>query len=111
MPRTRRPDVPTTRKAGDTRNTHRYQVVRRTVLQQEPACWLRLPGCTTHTTTADHIITVDECLRLDRPDLITSRDNLRGACAHCNTARGDKPIDAIRHLMGQADAQPLRVFD
>jgi hypothetical protein len=103
MPKTRHPD--------DLRNTRRYQKLRLVVIDQEPWCWLRLTGCKGRSTTADHVITVSECIRLGRPDLITARENMRGACGPCNYARRDRPVDAIRHLMGAADNTPMRAFD
>lgn len=103
--------MPSVRKPGDLRNTRRYQTLRLVVLEQEPWCWLRLAGCTGRSTTADHVVTVAECIRIGRPDLIVARENMRGACGPCNFSRKDQPIDAIRHLIGAADKIPMRVFD
>jgi 5-methylcytosine-specific restriction endonuclease McrA len=61
------------------------------VRAEEPTCRLQLPGCTTVSTTADHIIP-----RSQRPDLEMVRSNLQGACKNCNYKRGNLPIEAIR---------------
>ena len=68
---------------GDPRSTYAWQQLRLQVIREEPLCTLRLPGCTTYSTTADHIVAVAL-----RPDLALERSNCRGACAHCNYARG-----------------------
>lgn len=101
----------TVSKAKDPRSTRRYRAIREIVLEQEPRCWLRFVGCLGRSTTADHVITVETCRRFNRLDLVTDRANLHGACSYCNYARGDRPIEQIRHLMGAADAIPMRVFD
>ncbi len=69
--------------ARDVRGTRRYRKVRDQVVREEPICWLQFPGCTTRSTTADHVIPFAE-----RPDLAMVRSNLRGACASCNRKRG-----------------------
>lgn len=53
-------------------------------------CWLRLPGCTLKSTTADHVIPW-----IQAPHLAMVRANLHGACFHCNSSRGSKPISAM----------------
>ena len=68
---------------GDARQTRAWRKLRDQVVREEPLCWLRLPGCTQLSTTADHVASVHE-----RPDLAMSRDNLRGACHHCNSSDG-----------------------
>lgn len=75
-----------------TRNgsTTAWRKLRAQVIAEEPLCWLRLPGCTRISTTADHVIPVSV-----RPDLEYVRANLRGACAHCNYSRGKKPAGAL----------------
>jgi len=55
------------------------------VRAEEPMCWLRLPGCTIRSTTADHIIPA-----AIRPELALVRSNIRGACHSCNSKRTDK---------------------
>ena len=48
-------------------------------------CWLRWDSkCTKVATTADHVIPRSR----GGPDAL---DNLRPACLHCNSARGDRP--------------------
>lgn len=74
----------------DKRTTLAYQHMRRRVLVEEPVCWLRLPGCTYKATTVDHIIPVKAA-----PELSLVRSNLRGACAHCNYVRQDKPLTRL----------------
>lgn len=53
-------------------------------------CWLQLPGCTLVSTTGDHVIPVDEA-----PHLALVRANVRGACSHCNYARGKRALEAL----------------
>jgi 5-methylcytosine-specific restriction endonuclease McrA len=55
------------------------------VVADEPICWLRLPGCTIRSTTADHILPAAQ-----RPELALVRSNIRGACHSCNSKRADK---------------------
>lgn len=70
----------------DPRGTYAWQQLAAKVIKEEPLCWLRLPGCTRLSTTADHVLTVKH-----RPDLALERANLRGACRSCNSRRGDRP--------------------
>jgi 5-methylcytosine-specific restriction endonuclease McrA len=63
------------------------------VVREEPACWLRLPGCTVRSQTADHIYPLKF-----RPDLGMVRGNLRGACNKCNRARRDTPVSQLSQL-------------
>lgn len=83
---------------GDPRRTNAYKVLARQVVQEEPLCWLGLPGCTRWSKTADHIIAVKH-----RPDLALERDNLRGACRHCNSSKQAKRLSELRK---QARKQP-----
>jgi 5-methylcytosine-specific restriction endonuclease McrA len=63
------------------------------VVREEPTCWLRLPGCTIRSTTADHIIPVST-----RPELALVRTNCRGACRSCNSLRRDLPTTQLAEL-------------
>lgn len=67
-----------------------WRYLRDQVVREEPICWLQLPGCTTASTTADHVIP-----RSERPDLTMVRTNLRGACQSCNLKRGTKDANKI----------------
>lgn len=49
-------------------------------------CQLRLPGCTLHATTGDHIIPV-----MLAPGLELDPDNVRASCVSCNLRRGTRP--------------------
>jgi 5-methylcytosine-specific restriction endonuclease McrA len=83
-------------RAAHTRALYRrnaWKTLARQVVREESTCWLRLPGCTTRATTADHIIPVSE-----RPDLFLVRANCRGACRSCNTARHSLPVSALPAL-------------
>ena len=71
-------------------HTRAWRKLRDQVVAEEPLCWLRLPGCTTLSQTADHVITAHS-----RPDLAMERANLHGACHSCNHKRNDKPIEAL----------------
>ena len=73
-------------KPRDPRGTRAWRSLAAQVKAEEPLCWLRLPGCTTLSTTADHVIPF-----IERPDLAMERSNLHGACKHCNSSRQDKP--------------------
>jgi len=71
----------------------------RRVIAEEPTCWLRLPGCTQVSTTADHVQPVNT-----HPHLLLDRANVRGACSACNSLRGDTPphlIDQLRQRLEQ----------
>lgn len=64
-----------------------------TVISEEPDCQLRLPGCTGTSQTANH--------KTPRSQGGTdTRDNLEGACHHCNRKLSDNDhpaTDADRH--------------
>ena len=87
---------------ADPIHSRAWRKLRDQVVAEEPLCWLRLPGCTTVSTTADHVLT-----RKERPDLAMVRANLRGACASCNGRRNAKPITA---LSTPASARALEFF-
>ena len=87
----------------DPRNTRAWRRLAAQVAREEPTCWLRLDGCTTKGTTADHVIPITE-----RPDLGMDRANLRGACQPCNTKRSNKPAATLRPSTRPA---ALRFFD
>ncbi len=75
---------------GDPRGTQEFRRLTRDVVADEPVCWLRLPGCTYWSTTADHVIPVIECRAL-----ALVRSNLRGACLPCNRRRRDRAVGTI----------------
>lgn len=77
--------------AGDPRSTRAWRVLRDRVVREEPTCQLRLPGCTTWSTTADHIVPY-----AIRPDLAMVRTNLQGACTHCNSSKGKGTNEPVR---------------
>lgn len=56
-------------------------------------CLLRLPGCTTIATTADHIIPKSQ-----RPDLAHDVANGRPACRRCNSRRKTTPLSFVAAL-------------
>lgn len=70
------------------RHTYAWRKLAAQVVEEEPTCRIRLPGCTGVSTCADHIKSV-----LVRPDLVLVRSNCQGACRHCNQvkAAGDAP--------------------
>ena len=76
-----------------------WRKLRDRVVREERQCRLRLPGCTSVSTTADHIIP-----RSQRPDLLMVRSNLRGSCQNCNLQRGDRPLEQVR--AGHAKPRP-----
>lgn len=72
--------------------TRAWRRLRDRVVQEEPTCWLRLPGiCTGYSQTADHVLTVKE-----HPELAMERANLRGACHACNRSRNAKRVEDLR---------------
>lgn len=75
----------------DPRETRAWRKLRDQVVREEPICQLQLPGCTTISTTADHIETVK-----DRPDLAMERANHQGACRPCNQRRNDKKMSELK---------------
>ena len=82
-----------------TRNgsTRRWRTVRARVLKRDPLCLLVLPGCTTISTTADHILPVA------RGGDLYDMDNLRGACASCNRAKSDRLDDELERPFASRD--------
>mgnify|MGYP000054945720 FL=1 len=55
-------------------------------------CWLGMPGCTNHSDTTDHIV----------PHIAggpTVPANLRRACKHCNSLRGDRTLNGYGALI------------
>ena len=77
------------------RNGSRWRKARAQALARDGhACQIRGAKCTGIATTADHIVTRQQCLatglhgtracRCDDPT------NLRAACGPCNTARGNR---------------------
>lgn len=85
--------------AYDVRDSYAWRKLRDQVVDDEPACWLRLPGCTGASQTADHVIPY-----ADRPDLALERSNHRGACHSCNQLRRNMPAEAL--VIGSADTVP-----
>lgn len=71
--------------ATDPRNSRAWRVLRDQVVEEEPECRLQLKGCTRVSVTADHIKHYKT-----HPHLAMVRENLRGACEHCNKSRGTK---------------------
>ena len=71
--------VPRARQA--TYNAPEYKKNRQIVLEREPVCHWRLRGRTGKSTTADHLVAVAE-------GGSNTLENLVGACARCNAARG-----------------------
>jgi len=83
------------------RSSRAWRALSTQVVQEEPVCWLRLPGiCTVRSTTTDHVIPV-----ATRPDLAMLRRNCHGACKPCNDWRRDLPITEVRALAAAAQQQ------
>lgn len=77
--------------------TRAWQKLSRQVVQEEPTCRIQLHGCTGISDTGDHIVPISL-----HPELALIRSNVRGACRHCNTKRGNNPVQ---------DARPARALD
>lgn len=76
----------------DPRSTQAWRRLAKQAAREEPVCWLQFPGvCTIASTTGDHVIAVTK-----RPDLALIRSNVRGACAACNTARRNTPVELLK---------------
>jgi hypothetical protein len=88
------------RRIRDPRSTQAWRKLAKRVAREEPLCWLNFPGiCTRVSTTGDHVIAVTK-----RPDLALVRSNVHGACAACNTARNNTPVEALK--LGRDDGPP-----
>ncbi len=62
-----------------------FERAKRLVIERDGGrCQLRLAGCTTVATTADHIVPRSK-------GGTSAMGNLRASCRHCNAARGDRP--------------------
>jgi 5-methylcytosine-specific restriction endonuclease McrA len=83
--------------------TRRWDRLSKQVAQEEKICWLRLPGCTIRSTSADHVLPSKT-----HPHLRMVRSNLRGVCRSCNTRRRDTPVWAIPQLRRKLEAQAQR---
>lgn len=70
-------------------STRRWRTVRLRVIKRDPLCLIALPGCTTVSTTADHIVPVA------RGGELYDLDNLRGACFPCNLKKSDRLDEEI----------------
>lgn len=62
-------------------------------IEREPICWLRLPGCTIRSDSGDHYHPYKT-----HPHLRMEPRNWRGACRHCNHARGATPVHELPKL-------------
>lgn len=70
-------------------STRRWRAVRARVIRRDPLCQLGLPGCTTVSTTADHIVP------FARGGDLYDMSNLRGACFPCNRKKSDRLDEEI----------------
>jgi 5-methylcytosine-specific restriction endonuclease McrA len=59
-------------------------------------CHLQLPGCTGYADTIDHIVP-----RMIAGPTVPTLDDVRPACRHCNTTRGNKQRAALRRTHTQ----------
>jgi hypothetical protein len=77
------------------RSSRAWRALARTTVRTHPVCHIRVPGgCTTRSTTADHIIPAAH-----RPDLFMAPSNVAGACKPCNDWRRDLPMPEVRALI------------
>jgi hypothetical protein len=89
----------------DPRHTPAWRRLRDQVVDEEPACRLRIADvCTTVSTTAAHILAVR-----DRPELALERTNVEGSCAPCNRAAGTLSQTAIRAAR-EPECDALSIF-
>lgn len=75
------------------------------VVEEEPVCWLRLPGCTYWSQTGDHVVCVDALPLQGADPLVLERNNVRGACRHCNRQRSTTPVDQLDALRARLEAR------
>lgn len=87
------------RTPGDPRDTRAWRKLRDQVVEEEPTCRIRLPGCTEISETADHIIPV----AID-VSLAMERSNHRGACHWCNRRRKVAVEELVTRLALAPDA-------
>jgi 5-methylcytosine-specific restriction endonuclease McrA len=66
-----------------------YQRNRKLVIEREPICHWRFPGCTFKSTTADHLLSLSKGGGNDLANLV-------GACNRCNERRGGAEGRAIQ---------------
>jgi 5-methylcytosine-specific restriction endonuclease McrA len=93
--------MPNTKHAAFYRSNKWRQLSLR-VVKEEPVCWLRLPGCTYRSTTADHLVPISV-----NPNLALARSNARGSCRNCNSLRRDTSIPELAQLRAQLHARPM----
>lgn len=68
--------------------------IRRRVLERDRyLCQIQSPGCTTHATHADHIVSPIHGGEWWNPA------NLRASCQHCNLTRPNPAYHAREHLV------------
>jgi 5-methylcytosine-specific restriction endonuclease McrA len=78
--------------------TRKWAKMSKEAAEREPICWLRLPGCTIRSTGGDHFHPVKT-----HPHLEFEPRNHRGACHHCNTARGATPVHELPILRAKME--------
>lgn len=91
--------------AFDHRKTRAWRRLVDQVVDEEPVCWLRLPGCTYWSQTADHVIVVDALPLRGADPLVMARHNVRGACRHCNRQRSTTPVERLPQLRARLEAR------
>lgn len=73
------------------------RLTRLTLATYGTTCWLRWDHeCTLVATTADHVVPRSHGGGHEL-------ENLRPACAHCNSARGNRPLDARPRRVERVD--------
>ena len=85
-------------------NNREYKLNRKTAIQREPVCHWQLPGCTSRSTQADHVIPVAQ-------GGTGALENLVGACGRCNALRGASlggRVTKARREQGGSNVRRLR---
>lgn len=90
---------------ADHRQTRAWRRLVAQVVDEEPVCWLRLPGCTYWSETGDHVICVDALPLRGQDPLVLDRNNVRGACHHCNRQRSTTPVELLGPLRARLEAR------
>jgi len=89
----------------DHRSTRAWRRLKAQVVDEEPVCWLRLPGCTYWSETGDHVICVEALPLRGADPLVMARSNVRGACLHCNRQRNKTPVEQLDALRARLEAR------
>jgi 5-methylcytosine-specific restriction endonuclease McrA len=81
-------------------HTAAWRKLSRQACNDEPTCWLKLPGCRGQSQTGDHVKPLST-----HPQLALVRSNIRGACRWCNSKRANTPVSELPKLRAALEAK------